>query len=85
MLPRLLSDAENAPPLLRSQAYQLAGSVMVQTRNRDAARIALNRSLADAEATDDLLGRVGSYHLVLGRADRRGTVRGSPATGFGVG
>jgi transcriptional regulator with XRE-family HTH domain len=50
-LPLLLRDAADAPPLLRSQAYQLAGSVMVQTRQHDAAEVALSRSLADAEAT----------------------------------
>jgi transcriptional regulator with XRE-family HTH domain len=46
VLPGLLTDAEDAPsPLLRSRILQLAGSLMVQTRQRDAARIALDRSL----------------------------------------
>ncbi|MEU2035356.1 hypothetical protein [Nocardia amamiensis] len=40
-----------ASPLL----IQLAGSVMVQTRQRPAARVALERSLADAEATGNVL------------------------------
>jgi transcriptional regulator with XRE-family HTH domain len=51
MLPGLLADSEDAPPLLRSRVYQLGGSVMVQTRQRDAARAALDRSLADAVGT----------------------------------
>lgn len=50
VLPPLIGDAEEAPPLLRSRVHQLAGSVMVQTRNREAARAALDRSVADAEA-----------------------------------
>ena len=54
-LPPLLADSQDAAPLLRSQVYQLAGSVMVQTRQRDAARAALDRSLADAEATGSIL------------------------------
>jgi transcriptional regulator with XRE-family HTH domain len=51
VLPPLLSDVQDASPLLRSRALQLAGSVMVQTRNHDAARIALAQAGADAEAT----------------------------------
>jgi transcriptional regulator with XRE-family HTH domain len=51
VLPVLLRDAENTPPLLRSRTYQLAGSLLVQTRQRATARIALERSLADAEAS----------------------------------
>jgi transcriptional regulator with XRE-family HTH domain len=50
VLPGLVRDAQDAPPLMRSRVLQLAGSAMVQTRNRDAARAALNRSVADAEA-----------------------------------
>ena len=50
VLPAVIRDAEDAPPLLRSRVHQLAGSVMVQTRNRNAARVALDRSVADAEA-----------------------------------
>jgi len=64
VLPRLLADAEGAAPLLRSQAYQLAGSVMVQTRHREAARVALDRSLADAEATGDEM-EAGSAVITL--------------------
>jgi transcriptional regulator with XRE-family HTH domain len=51
VLPLLLRDVRDASPLLRSRAMQLAGSVMVQTRNHDAARAALTRSMADAQAT----------------------------------
>ena len=51
VLPALLADAEDGPPLLRSRVLQLAGSVMVQTRQRETARVALDRSLADAQAT----------------------------------
>ena len=51
VLPGLLASAEDAPPLLRSRVLQLAGSVMVQTRQREPARVALDRSLADAEST----------------------------------
>lgn len=55
VLPRLIDDANAAPPLLRSRTLQLAGSVMVQTRQPAAARIALDQSLADAEATGNVL------------------------------
>jgi transcriptional regulator with XRE-family HTH domain len=51
MLPLLLRDVRDASPLLRSRTMQLAGSVMVQTRNHDAARVALTRSMTDAETT----------------------------------
>lgn len=51
VLPGLLTDAQDGPPLLRSRALQLAGSVMVQTRQREAARVALDGSLADAQST----------------------------------
>jgi DNA-binding XRE family transcriptional regulator len=44
VLPGLLRDAETASPLLRSRVHQLAGSVLVQTRQRDVARVALDRS-----------------------------------------
>lgn len=50
VLPGLLRDAHNASPLLRSRVFQLAGSALVQTRQRDAARAALDRSLADAQS-----------------------------------
>lgn len=49
VLPALIRDGRDAPPLLRSRVGQLAGSVMVQTRNRDAARVILDQSVADAE------------------------------------
>jgi transcriptional regulator with XRE-family HTH domain len=55
VLPGLLADGEDAPPLLRSRILQLAGSVMVQTRQPDAARVALDRSMADAEGTGSVL------------------------------
>ena len=51
ILPLLLRDVRDASPLLRSRTMQLAGSVMVQTHNRDAARVALNQSMTDAETT----------------------------------
>lgn len=51
VLPELLADGEDASPLLRSRILQLAGSVMVQTRQWEPARLALGRSLADAERT----------------------------------
>jgi transcriptional regulator with XRE-family HTH domain len=51
VLPLLLRDVRDASPLLRSRTMQLAGSVMVQTRNHDAARVALTQSMTDAEAT----------------------------------
>jgi transcriptional regulator with XRE-family HTH domain len=35
VLPGLLADGEDAPPLLRSRILQLAGSIMVQTRQLD--------------------------------------------------
>jgi transcriptional regulator with XRE-family HTH domain len=55
MLPGLLVDAEDGPPLLRSRVLQLAGSVMVQTRQPGAARVALDRSLADAQSIGSTL------------------------------
>jgi transcriptional regulator with XRE-family HTH domain len=55
MLPRLIDEGNSAPPLLRSRVLQLAGSVMVQTRRPHAARVALDRSLADAECTGNVL------------------------------
>lgn len=51
VLPLLIRDARNTSPLLRSRVMQLAGSVMTQTRQRDAARVALEQSVSDAEAT----------------------------------
>ena len=55
VLPGLLADGEDAPPLLRSRILQLAGSIMVQTRQLDPARIALDRSVTDAETTGSVL------------------------------
>jgi transcriptional regulator with XRE-family HTH domain len=51
ILPALLSGMDSAPPLLRSRVLQLAGSLLVQTGQQDTARVALERSLADAEAS----------------------------------
>ncbi|ATL65301.1 helix-turn-helix domain-containing protein [Nocardia terpenica] len=55
VLPRLIADGQASTPLLRSRILQLAGSVMVQTRQREAARVALDQSLAEAEATGNVL------------------------------
>ncbi|WP_280400088.1 hypothetical protein [Nocardia carnea] len=55
ILPRLIREGNAAAPLLRSRVLQLAGSVLVQTRQPEPARLALNRSLADAESTGDVL------------------------------
>jgi transcriptional regulator with XRE-family HTH domain len=51
VLPLLVRDARDVSPLLRSRVMQLAGSVMTQTRQRDAARVGLTQSVADAEST----------------------------------
>jgi transcriptional regulator with XRE-family HTH domain len=51
VLPALLRDSRDASPLLRSRVMQLAGSVMTQTRQHDAARVALTQAMADAEST----------------------------------
>jgi hypothetical protein len=55
ILPGLLRDAHDASPLLRSRVLQLTGSVMIQTRQQDTARIALDRALADAEEAGSIL------------------------------
>jgi transcriptional regulator with XRE-family HTH domain len=55
VLPGLLRDAEDGPAPLRSRVLQLAGSFMVQTRQRDVARVALDRSLAAAEEAGSVL------------------------------
>ena len=60
MLPGLLRDAQHVPPLLQSRVLQLAGSLLVQTGQRDAARVALDRSLADAEASGSRLDAASS-------------------------
>ncbi|TQM26476.1 helix-turn-helix domain-containing protein [Nocardia bhagyanarayanae] len=64
ILPRLVKDGEAASPLMRSRVLQLVGSVMVQTRQLEPARVALGRSLADAEATGNLLD-AGSAVITL--------------------
>ncbi|WP_280358653.1 helix-turn-helix domain-containing protein [Nocardia otitidiscaviarum] len=55
VLPRLIEDSATATPLMRSRVLQLAGSVMVQTRQLQAARAALEQALAEAEATGNVL------------------------------
>jgi DNA-binding XRE family transcriptional regulator len=55
VLPRLLRDAQDATPLPRSRVLQLTGSLMIQTRQRDIARLALSRSLTDAETSGSVL------------------------------
>jgi hypothetical protein len=55
VLPGLLRDADDGPALVRSRVLQLAGSFMVQTRQRDVARVALDRSLAAAENAGSML------------------------------
>jgi hypothetical protein len=55
VLPPLITDGQAATPLMRSRILQLAGSVMVQTRQLRPARVALERSLAEAEATGNVL------------------------------
>jgi len=60
VLPGLLRDAQDVSPLLRSRVLQLTGSLMVQTRQRDIAHIALSRSLADAEESGSPLDAASS-------------------------
>lgn len=55
LLPRLIQDGNAATPLLRSRVLQLAGSVLVQTRQLEPARLALHRSLTDAESTGNVM------------------------------
>jgi len=55
MLPGLVRDASLVPPVLRSRVLQLAGSALTQARQRDPARIALDRAFADAEAAGSVL------------------------------
>lgn len=55
ILPALLADVATAPPLLRSRTLQLAGSLLVQTGQRDTARIALEQSLTDAQESGSVL------------------------------
>ncbi|MFB8003022.1 helix-turn-helix domain-containing protein [Nocardia sp. NPDC056000] len=51
VLPMLIDEGRAAEPVIRSRILQLAGSVMVQTRQLRPARIALEQSVADAERT----------------------------------
>ncbi len=60
VLPGLLRDAHEVSPLLRSRVYQLTGSALVQTRQRDAARVALDMSLAEAQASGSMLDAASS-------------------------
>ncbi|WP_040808340.1 helix-turn-helix domain-containing protein [Nocardia concava] len=55
VLPGLVEFSGSAPPRLQARILQLAGSVMVQTRQLRTARTVLERSLAAAESTDDVL------------------------------
>ncbi|MGK8520760.1 helix-turn-helix domain-containing protein [Nocardia asteroides] len=55
VLPRLIADGRTASPLMRSRILQLAGSVMVQTRQLQHARTALQLSVQDAESTGNAL------------------------------
>ncbi|WP_081706643.1 helix-turn-helix domain-containing protein [Nocardia sp. CNY236] len=55
VLPGSIQDGNAAPPLLRSRVLQLTGSVLVQTRQLEPARLALNRSLTDAESAGNAL------------------------------
>lgn len=55
ILPRVIRDGKAAPPLLRSRVHQLAGSVLVQTRQLEPARLALESALTDAESTGNVL------------------------------
>lgn len=50
-----MRDAAAEPPALRSGVLQLAGSALTQASQRDAARVALDRSFADAEAAGSVL------------------------------
>ncbi|MGW4326807.1 hypothetical protein ACWEKR_13020 [Nocardia sp. NPDC004573] len=55
LLPHLILDGRAASPLMRSRILQLAGSVMVQTRQLQSAKTALDQSLRDAESTGNVL------------------------------
>ncbi|WP_063060950.1 helix-turn-helix domain-containing protein [Nocardia sienata] len=55
VLPRLVRESHTAAPLLRSRVLQLAGSILIQTRQPDSARLALDHSLSDAESTGNVL------------------------------
>jgi DNA-binding XRE family transcriptional regulator len=55
VLPELVRDASLVSPVLRSRVLQLAGSALTQVRQREAARVALDRSFTDAEAAGSVL------------------------------
>ncbi|MBF6196075.1 MULTISPECIES: helix-turn-helix domain-containing protein [Nocardia] len=55
LLPHLILDGRAATPLMRSRILQLVGSVLVQTRQLQSARTALEQSLRDAESTGNVL------------------------------
>jgi transcriptional regulator with XRE-family HTH domain len=55
LLPGLVRDASLVSPALRSRVCQLAGSALTQARQRESARVALDRSFADAEAAGSVL------------------------------
>jgi transcriptional regulator with XRE-family HTH domain len=55
VLPGMVRDASLTSPALRSRVFQLAGSALTQARQREAARVALDRSFADAEAAGSVL------------------------------
>lgn len=55
VLPGIVRDGLLVSPVLRSRVFQLAGSALTQARQRDAARVALERSFADAEVAGSVL------------------------------
>ncbi|MFD7844516.1 helix-turn-helix domain-containing protein [Nocardia sp. NPDC059764] len=55
VLPDLVDASDSVSPVLRARILQLTGSVMVQTRQLGTARRVLDRALAAAQASDDLL------------------------------
>ncbi|WP_433665707.1 helix-turn-helix domain-containing protein [Nocardia sp. CA-136227] len=55
VLPDLVDASDRVSPVLRARILQLTGSVMVQTRQLGTARRVLDRALAAAQASDDLL------------------------------
>ncbi|MFE3756007.1 helix-turn-helix domain-containing protein [Nocardia tengchongensis] len=55
ILPGLVADSEVVSPQLRARILQLTGSVMVQTRQLRTARTVLDRGLAAAQSSEDVL------------------------------
>lgn len=55
ILPGLVADSEAVSPQLRARILQLTGSVMVQTRQLRTARTVLDRGLAAAQSSEDVL------------------------------